>query len=306
MKLGSSAVTIQEAVRFATKYLTRRRLRFPREDAELITASILRRDRTFLFAHPERKLSSSEEQLFQQWLSKRGGHYPLQYLSGAQEFYGRDFVVNPSVLIPRPETELAVEVALGFLEQILDDRISVLDVGSGSGCIGISLACEDPRVFVTAVDSSLSALRVARINAERHNCSHRVEFRQGDALQPVKERRFFYHVVVSNPPYVGEDKWTEVETSVIKFEPARAVFAGKSGLELYAKLFQGTQGVLQPEGCLIVELGYDLTEEVCRLAEGHGWALAALRQDLSGMNRCAVFQNKGPGKGARKKHTSHA
>ncbi len=293
-------MTIQEAVRFATKYLANRRLRFPREDAELITASILKRGRAFLFAHPHQKLSPSEEQLFQQWLSKRGGHYPLQYLRGTQDFYGREFVVNPSVFIPRPETELAVEVSLSFLRQTLDNRIFVLDVGSGSGCIGISLACEDPRVFVTAVDLSSSALKVAKINAKRHNCLDRVEFLQGDALQPVKERKFFYHLVVSNPPYVGEDKWIEVEESVIKFEPTRAVFAGKAGLELYAKLFQGAQAILQPQGSLIVELGYDLTEKVCHLAEKRRWTLVALNQDLSGVNRYAVFQNRGHEEIARK------
>ena len=283
-------VTVKEAVRFATLYLGERNLKFPRQDAELILLSILRCGRTFLITHPERALSAAEEQVFHQWLLKRGEHYPLQYLRGVQEFYGREFAVTPAVLIPRPETELLVEAALSFLSGIEEERLQVLEIGTGSGCVGVTLACEDPRVAVTATDISAAGLECARRNSEKHGCFHQVEFLLGDALMPVIERKSHYHLLVSNPPYVSSWQRAEVEISVERYEPPEAVFAEESGLAVYGKMLRDGRDILRPAGRLMFEIGYGLGERLYPLAGGNDWRLVEVLKDLSGIDRCAIFR----------------
>lgn len=283
-------MTIQEAVRFGTDYLAERNLKTPRRDVELILMSILQRDRTFVLAHSQYELSPAQEQVFHQWLLKRGEHYPLQYLRGVQEFYGREFLVTPAVLIPRPETELVVETSLAFLRTLNAKSLEVAEVGCGSGCIAVTLACELPQVRVSAVDVSAAALECTRCNAERHACLQRVNCFPGDTLQPLAACRRFFHLLVSNPPYVASLEREAVERSVAEYEPAQAVFAGEEGMDVYRKLFAQGPALLRPEGRLIVELGYDRADQVRQLAGEQGWVLEELRKDLSGLERCAIFR----------------
>ena len=283
-------MTVKEAIQSAAEYLGERHLRAPRQDAELLVASILQQDRTFLYTYPERRLSPSQKQLFHQWLAKRGEHYPLQYLRGTQEFYGRQFRVRPGVFIPRPETELVLETALAILRESEDQELFAADIGTGSGCIAITLACEEPRVVVTATDISAGALRVARRNAEVHHCLDRIEFRAGQTLEPLKGHDSRYHLIVSNPPYVSHLEKDSVDISVDKYEPSEAVFAGESGQEVYRQLFCEAQNVLRPQGKLVVELGCDGRESVSRLARENGWVISDSKKDLAGKDRCAIFQ----------------
>ena len=282
-------MTVKEAIQSAAGYLAKRRLRFPRQDAELLVASVLQRDRPFLYAYPEHQLSTAQKHLFQQRLTKRGEHYPLQYLHGKQEFYGREFSVRPGVFIPRPETELVLEAALALLRESPEEQLRAADVGTGSGCIGITLACEEPRVVVTATDVSPIALRVARQNAKKHHCVDRVEFREGQTLNPVKDRLGYYHLVVSNPPYVSRQERTRVDASVDKHEPHEAVYAGESGQEIYKQLFSEAQKVLRAHGKLVVELGEGAGQGIFQLAQEKGWVLEDLRKDLAHIDRCAIF-----------------
>ena len=285
-------MTVKEAIQSAARYLDERQLQAPRQDAELLVASILQQDRTFLYTYPERRLSPSQKQLFHQWLAKRGEHYPLQYLRGRQEFYGRSFRVRPGVFIPRPETELVVEAALALLRESEDKKLFAADIGTGSGCIAITLACEEPRVTVTATDISGGTLRVARRNAEIHHCLDRIEFRAGQALEPFQGCDSSYHLIVSNPPYVSHLEKESVDISVGRYEPSEAVFAGESGQEVYRLLFCEAQSVLRPQGKLVVELGCDGRESVSRLARDNGWVLSESKKDLAGRDRCAIFQQE--------------
>ena len=289
MKVSTKAVTVQEALQSAADYLAKRRLRSPRQDADLLVASVLKRDRTFLYTHPEHQLSTAQKHLFQQWLIKRGEHFPLQYLRGKQEFYGREFSVRPGVFIPRPETELVLEAALGLLRESPEEHLRAIDVGTGSGCIGITLACEEPRVVVTATDVSPIALQVAHQNAKKHRCLDRLEFREGQTLNPVKDRPGYYHLVVSNPPYVSHQEKNRVDASVDKHEPREAVYAAESGQEIYKQLFSEAQKVLQAQGKLVVELGEGAGQGICRLAQEKGWVLEDSRTDLAHIDRCAIF-----------------
>lgn len=283
-------VTIAWALQFGTRYLAKRQLRSPREDVELLIASVLRCNRGFLYAYPEKRLSLRQRWIFRKWLAKRGRHYPLQYLRGSQEFYGREFLVRPEVFIPRPETELLLEVALDLLRLRSEGSLLAVDVGTGSGCIAVTLACEESRVKVVAIDKSPGALQVAQRNAETHQCQNRVDFCEGAGLQPVKSHRQRYHIIISNPPYVSSLAKGLVDLSVSQYEPEAAVFSGKSGHEAYLELFEQSGEVLHPEGRLVIELGGENTSDVLRLAEKAGWGPEEVRKDLSGKDRCAILK----------------
>ena len=282
-------VTLQEAVRRSTEYLAGHGLKTPRQDAQLLVLKATGKDLAFLLTHPEWKLAGEHRQKLEQWLEKRKEHCPLQYLLGSQEFFGRTFQVDSSVLIPRPETELVVETCLELLGTLDKDPIRVVDIGTGSGCIAVTLACDDPRVQVTAVDISEAALGVAHENARRLGCINQVEFLQGDVLGPLESSGKVFDLIASNPPYV-EDQSAEVEYSVKTFEPREAVFAGPTGLEIYARIFKSSRHLLKHPGWLVLEMGYGISEQVAALAEAEGWRLVQMRKDLAGIPRCAVFE----------------
>lgn len=284
-------LTLQEAVRRSTDYLASHGLKTPREDAELLVLKATGKDRAFLLAHPEWKLPAEEQGKLQQWLERRTEHYPIQYLVGSQEFFGRPFQVDSSVLIPRPETELLVETSLELVRTLRKEVVQVVDIGTGSGCIAVTLACENPRIRVTAVDISEAALGVARENARRLGCLDRVEFLQGDVLGPLKSSGRVFDLIVSNPPYV-ENQSLEVEYSVKTFEPREAVFAGPTGLEIYTRIFTSGRNLLADPGWLVLEMGYGIADQVKEQAGEEGWRLLEIRQDLAGIPRCAVFQQQ--------------
>lgn len=281
---------VEEALQYAGEYLAAHQLRSPREDAELLLASILKCERAFLYAYPEGRLNSAQERLFHKWLGKRGEHYPLQYLRGTQEFFGREFSVREGVFIPRPETELLLETALDILRLSQEEELQVVDVGTGSGCVAITLACEEPRARVVAIDKSPVALQAARHNAKLHRCQDRIQFYEGDGLRPIEGQRFRCHLVVSNPPYVSSLDKESVDLSVSRYEPDEAVFSGESGHEVYLALFRQAGGVLHPGGKLVVELGWGEADKVSRLAYENGWELEGMRKDLADTDRCAIFE----------------
>ncbi len=284
-------MTVQEATQLGISLLTERELPDPLLDVQLILSSILGRSRAYLLAHPEAILASDQVTRFGSWLARRGEGYPLQYMRGVQEFFGRPFQVSPAVFIPRRETELLVEVSLNWLNAQAQTGIWVLDVGTGSGCIAVTLAKEDSRIRATAIDASADALWVAAINCRTLQCEGRVDFRQGNGLDPVQHLRNHYHLIISNPPYVGDHE--KIDPSVAKYEPREAVFSGNSGLEFYPRIFEGATPLMAPGGLLVLELAHGARAKVCEMAERAGWKTLSVHQDLSGIDRCATFQGKG-------------
>lgn len=283
-------MNVGEALQLGVKHLSRQGLPDPRLDAENVLSWVLNCDRSYLFAHPEAILSERQQNDFRHWLERRGQRYPLQYMRGRQEFYGRSFEVNSATLIPRPETETVVETALRLLKEMPAGQLWAADVGTGSGCIAAALACHEPRLRVSALDVSRPALETARRNFERLGCLARMELLESDVLSAVSRRREFYDLVVSNPPYVSPDQREKIDPSVAIYEPAEAVFAAAGGLEVYEKLFQQSPAVLKPSGLLVVELGYDLRNAVSKLASRYGWIEALVEKDLAGIDRCAAFR----------------
>ncbi len=199
-------------------------------------------------------------------LRRRAGREPLQYLLGTQEFCGREFTVGPSVLIPRPETELLVEEVRRCCEGLVHPVIA--DIGTGSGCIAVSLALDMPEATVYATDVSRAALEVARINARRHGVEDRVTFREGDLVEPLKMLGCDGHLtaVVSNPPYIPEQELAGLQPEVQRFEPRRALAGGQDGFAVLRRLIAEGGRCLKPGGILAMEVGCGQAEYLMQLA----------------------------------------
>lgn len=215
---------------------------------------------------------------FARLLHRRSTHEPVAYLTGSREFYGRTFDVKPGVLIPRPETELLVEVALAALPGT--PRPRMLDVGSGSGCVAITLALEAPQAAVTSTDVSADALSISRGNAVRLGAA--VSFVQAD-LWP--DDKTLWDVIVSNPPYVPDVDRPTLAPDVRDYEPALALFAGADGLDIIRRLITGATSRLTPAGTLCMEVGAGQQEAVTALLESAGFVHITWHQDLQGIPR---------------------
>jgi release factor glutamine methyltransferase len=277
---SNSWVLLRHALSSAISRLTSAHVGSPRLNAELLLMFVLGCDRAYLFAHPERDLSTAEAARYEQALTQRASGIPAQYITGHQEFWGMDLIVTPDVLIPRPETEHVVEEVLR-LHHGFTPNSRIVDVGTGSGCIALALATELPHAEIQAVDISPAALEIARINAARHNLAKRIHFHEGDLLQEFEPAALDF--VVSNPPYVGESEEDTVQLEVRKFEPRNAVFAGPTGLEVFERLIPQAKSVLKPHGWLVAELSGTIAEGVGRLLTG--WSSVHIANDLQDIPR---------------------
>ena len=230
-------------------------------------------------------------------LARRAQREPLQYLLGTQEFCGLEFEVEPGVLIPRPETEGLVEAAVrcAGIQPAAGRRPVVADVGTGSGCIAVSLAHRLPLAVLYATDCSAEALRVARRNAERHGMAGQVTFVEGDLLKPLEARGLSGRVdlVVSNPPYIAEREWDALQPEVRLFEPRIALAGGDDGLAIYRRLVQEAAGLLSTAGWLIMEVGQGQVESVRMLLDAtKQYGIVDVRPDQAGIARVLCAQKR--------------
>jgi release factor glutamine methyltransferase len=255
--------------------------------AELLLMHALGRDRTWMYANPESALDEATAASFFQLIARRAAGAPTQYLTGKQEFWGLEFEVTPAVLIPRPETEHLVEVAL---ERLGAERVSVplrvADIGTGSGCIAIALARELPRAEIFGTDISAQALAVARRNAEKHGVTARVRFVECNLLDGVPTDAGTFDLIVSNPPYVAREEAAQLPREVREHEPHEALFAGPGGAEIYAPLVAQAAKRLRSGGLLVVEIGYGALERVRPLlGDSNTWTDVRVTSDLAGIPR---------------------
>jgi len=275
-------VLLRSAFTSAVQQLTDAHIGSPRLNAEILLMFVLNCDRAYLYAHPERELTPEEELRYQEVLARRASGTPSQYITGHQEFWGRDFVVSPAVLVPRPETEHLIEAVLPLAKALPHPRIA--DVGTGSGCIAITLAKELPEAEIYATDISAAALEIARTNGARHELEARIKFQETDLLGGLPSDYFDF--IVSNPPYVGESEEDAVQLEVRKHEPRVAVFAGPSGTDVIERLVPQALAALKTGGWLMMEISGTIAARVEPLLRG--WAEVKILPDLQGIPRVVV------------------
>jgi len=280
---------LKQALAEAVERLERNEVGSPHMNAEVLLMMTLNCDRAYLYAHDDRGLSEEEMRLYEGYVAERARGVPSQYITGHQEFWGLDFVVNPSVLIPRPETEHVIEVVLELAKEMgfgaEKGRPKLIDVGTGSGAIAIALAKEFAAADVTAVDLSEAALETAKLNAVRLEVGERVRFAKSDVMADVV-RDGSYDFVVSNPPYVALNEADKVQDVVKKFEPKMAVFAGEHGFDVIDRLIPQALEALRPGGYLVMEIGYSMSEGT--MARLCGWGNVHAVPDLAGIPRVVV------------------
>jgi len=249
-------------------------------DCRILLQHVLGASHAQLIAHPERALDPAERSRFVALAARRRAGEPIAYIIGRREFYGRTFEVDRSVLIPRPETELLIELALA---RVPDEDGRILDLGTGSGCIAITLALERPRSTVYAVDASAAALQVARANVQRLGAAN-VHLLEGSWYAPVSGSTF--DVIVSNPPYVAADD-PHLGQGDVRAEPRAALAAGARGLDAIRSIVTGAGAHLRPGGWLLLEHGYDQAEAVAELLNQAGFEDCFGARDLAQLPRAS-------------------
>ncbi|MGA7360579.1 MAG: peptide chain release factor N(5)-glutamine methyltransferase [Candidatus Sulfotelmatobacter sp.] len=281
---------LKPALISAIKTLAAENVPSARMNAELLLMFTLECDRAYLYAHPERDLTSDEITRYADILSERARGVPAQYITGHQEFWGIDLIVTPAVLIPRPETEHVIETVLACVGRTLLSAtpLRLIDVGTGSGCIALALTKELPQAEIHATDVSSAALEIARANAARHQLQSHIHFREADLLTGVDNDSFDF--IVSNPPYVGESEEDQVQLEVRKFEPRNAVFAGPTGVEVIARLIPQAHAALRVGGWLVMEISGTIVEGTKQLLTG--WEEIQIVTDLQGIPRVVAARKK--------------
>jgi release factor glutamine methyltransferase len=274
------AITNATAELAANPHLSEHALR----DAELLLLNTLQIPRVTLIAHPDRDLSPDQHSLYQAAISRRLQLEPIQYITGEQEFYGLRLHVSPAVLIPRPETEHLVEAVLALLPA--NQPLKLADIGTGSGAIAIALAVHLPLAQITALDISAKALAVAASNAREHNVADRIDFLESNLLAAVDHQIETFDAIVSNPPYIPESDRPTLHPQVRDHEPATALFAGETGLDIYRRLIPQSLSALKPNGLLALEIGHGQGEPLTDLLAG--WNDISFVNDLQQIPRVAI------------------
>lgn len=280
------SATIKRAIAEGAGSLASSGVAESRNDATMLLRHILQRDRAFLLAHPEEIVSPAQLERFQSSILRRAQGEPLQYITGHQEFFKLDFEVTPDVLIPRPETEFIVEAALEILRPAPAPAFA--DIGTGSGCIAISLLHELPQSRAVAADLSPAALLVASRNAQRHQVSDRLQLVESDLFSKIDSGAPF-DAIVSNPPYIPANELAGLQREV-RHEPQRALDGGADGLAVIRRLLADAPNFLRPGGYLVFEIGIDQSEAIGQLINHTAWKLVELRKDLQGIPRTVVLR----------------
>ncbi|MBV9928249.1 MAG: peptide chain release factor N(5)-glutamine methyltransferase [Acidobacteria bacterium] len=284
-------LTIAEALGEAAGVLDAAGIPEPRREAGTLLSYALGRDRAFLFAHSDDALTEAQASAFRACVGRRVAGEPFQYIAGRQEFYSLEFEVTPDVLIPRPETELLVEEALELLKGT--DAPLLCDVGTGSGCIAVTLLHErvDARGF--ALDVSDAALAVAARNAARHGVAGRLRLLVSDCFEALRsggDEEIRFDLIASNPPYVAESDLGGLQKEVREHEPRVALTPGGDGLSVIRRLVEGAPRFLKPGGHLLLEIGFNQHEQVAALVDPRAWTLLDIHKDLQGIPRTVALR----------------
>ena len=276
--------SIADVLKEATQILQNAGVPEARREAGSLLSFVIGRDRTFLIAHAEDEVNDVDQ--FREVVERRAAGEPLQYITGTQDFFGREFRVTPDVLIPRPETELLVEAAL----EVNKAATLICDVGAGSGCIALTLLCELAHARAVALDKSPAALEVAKFNAQKLGVADRAEFVVSDCFDALASRAF--DLIVSNPPYVSAGVLEGLQREVRDHEPLIALSPGPDGLSIIRRLIDESPKFLRQNGHLIMEIGFDQGEAVQKLIDANIWELLEVRPDLQCIPRIVLLRKR--------------
>lgn len=265
----------------------------PRLDAEVLLAFCLGCERLDFFKNPLRPVGEEMLASFQKLVSRRLKMEPVAYITGRKEFWTFVLKVNPSVLIPRPDTEVLIEETLDIRKKIDSAEISILDIGTGSGNIALALAYEIPRARVTATDISSAALTVAAENARNLSLDSQIDFRLGNLFEPVEG---FFDIIVSNPPYIGEEEYGQLPAGVKDYEPSEALLAAVGGIDFYHKIINEAPFRLKKHGWLILEIGAAQDRRVADIFATSGqYVDISMRKDYAGLPRVIKARRRNSG-----------
>ena len=287
-------LTLIEILKKSEEYLSKYGIRDARHNAELIASHALGKSRLDLYLEFDRPVQEEEIAKIRSAIAERKTHKPLQYIFSEAEFYGIRFKLTPDVLIPRPETEHLVEKALKSLKSIEAKRPVVYDVGTGSGCIAVSIAKQCTDCFVYASDISADALKIASVNAIDNGVSERMEFLLGHNFSPYANASTEKaDIIVSNPPYIRTADIEKLQPEVKDFEPRKALDGGDDGLDIIGSLISGFVDFVKPYGMLIIEIGFGQSQEILKLIEkDNRLVLDTVVKDYQGIDRIVSIKLK--------------
>jgi len=267
-------MTLRETVKLAAKLLKNAKIENPRLEAEILTAHFLKKDRLYLITHDDEEISEKDAEAFKRLAKRRAGGEPTAYILGYKEFYGRNFIVNKDVLIPRPETEMLVELIK------VEDNAKILDLCAGSGCIGLTLALECKNAKVTLADISPKAVEIIKKNAE--NLGVEVNIVESDLFSGIEGK---FDIIVSNPPYIRSETIETLENTVKDYEPRLALDGGEDGLKFYKKIIPCSKKYLSENGRIFFEMGFDEGDAIKSLLMSNTFSDVKIYKDLANLNR---------------------
>jgi release factor glutamine methyltransferase len=284
-------VTVLEVIQRSTEFLKNKDVDSPRLQTELLLAHLLGLPRMQLYLNFERKLSQTELDSFRELIKRRGQREPLQHIVGSTSFCGLEISVNRHILVPRPETELLAEKGWTFLNSspsTINHQLSTaLDLGTGSGCLGIALAAHCSGAQIVATDISADALELARQNAIRHNVLNRIDLLQGDAFKALASAKHF-DLIISNPPYIPTAEIQTLQIEVREHDPRLALDGGPDGLVFYRRISAEAKPFLKPGGKIMLEFGDGQAEAIGKIFESEKWIVEAIVEDYNQRPRILI------------------
>lgn len=287
--------SILDLITWGTDYLKEKGIDDARLTIELLLSHVLTLQRIQLYTSFDRPLSDEELARFKELLKRRLSNEPLQYIIGRTQFMGLDILVDRRVLIPRPETELLVDECVKMMKRSFppDTPLSIIDLGTGSGCIAVALAKMLPSAQITALDLSADAFAVAQQNAELNGVSDRIQFKQADIMRLEQEEISGpFHCIISNPPYISTKEFSDVSNDVKDFEPRAALTDNSDGLTFYPAIARFAERSLSSGGCVCVEHAYDQSEHVQTIFQKAGFVEPQIIKDYQGIKRHLLYTKR--------------
>jgi len=276
-------LTVLHAINISTDYLEKKGIESPRMNAEILLADILKCKRLELYLMYDRPLTENEQNKYREYLKRRSTFEPAQYIIGTVEFYGLEFKVSPTVLIPRAETEILVEAVINSVNK--EDKLNIMDIGSGSGNISIAVAVNLPNAYVTGIEISESAIKLAEENLKKYDCDERVSFLNYDILNVNRDEFSDIDIIVSNPPYVSKNDYGKIQKEILNYEPDIAVTDFQDGFKFYRKIISLSEQVLKPNGKLFLEIAQGQSKTINDIMKENNFKDISIVQDYRKIDR---------------------